>query len=156
MALTTSTIQMSIRYTDEQTPVAGGKVVKDTDSETISSSPVVGTYNRRLRQRYSLAASGTQLIDLASFVDPYTGATIVLTKATGILLTGTQPFTIGPNNAANPISWIWNASTEKLVFGANEGFCALKAITFTTASKMLLTNTGASTGTFDVLIIGGT
>lgn len=156
MALTFAKVELVLSWSDTTTPVTGGRTVKNTDSLSLVSSPAVATYNRRLRTVYTVASSGTQLIDLASFTDPYTGATITLTKATGIIITGTQAFTLGPNNAANPLQWFWGGTTQTLRFNANEGFAALYAVTFSTGSKLLLTNTGASSGTFDVCIIGGT
>lgn len=156
MALTSSRLTATIGWTDSVTPVTGGKAVKNVDSLTITNYPAVATYNRRLRQVYTILASGTQLIDLGAWTDPYTGASVVLTKAIAFAITGTQAFRIEPNAAANPLPWFWGIAANYMTFGADEGFAALKAVTFTTGSKILLTNQGASTGTFDVAIIGGT
>ncbi len=156
MSLTAATISMAFGWTDSITPVSGGKAVRYNDSLALNPTIDISTYNRKLRNQFSVAGSGTQLIDLASFVDPLTGATIVLTKAIGLEFIGTQPFTLGPNNGANPLQWIWGGTTQTLRFAANEGFAAYSAVTFSTGSKLLLTNTGGSTGLFDVCILGGT
>lgn len=155
MALTAASFNATVSWQDLATPVTGAHTIKNNDTLSLTNSPAVATYNRRLRKQYSLAAAGTQLIDLASFTDPYTGATITLTKAIAMLLTGTQAFRIEPNSAANPLPWFFGIAANYLTFGANEGFAALKAVTFTTGSKLLLTNQGGSTGTFDLVIIGG-
>lgn len=157
MALTGSTVKFSIQRSILNSVVAGANPVKITDALTFTNSPAVATYNRDLRKRYTVAAAGTQVIDLASFTDDFNaGAAVVLTRAAGIMIKGTQAFRIEPNAAANPLPWIWGIAANYMTFGADEGFCAFKAVTFTTGSRLLLTNQGALSGTFDVLIIGGT
>lgn len=157
MSLTAANITLSIGWTDSYAPVTGARAAVVTDSLTVSNVPAVATYNRRLRTRYTLSAAATQVIDLASFTDPYSGQVYVLTKATGIVIRSNgQPFRIGPNAAANPLPWFFGIAANYLDFTANCGFGVYQTVTFTTGSKLLLTNTGASSGTFDVIIIGGT
>jgi hypothetical protein len=158
MAVDSATIEMAMRYSVSNTLITGARAVRVNDSLSSAQDLTVATYNRLLRKRYSLAGSGTQVIDLASFTDDYNaGAAVVLTKAAGIMVVSNgQPFSIGPNNAADPLQWFWGGTTQTLVFSANSSFCAFEPETFTTGSKLLLTNTGASTGTFDVVIFGGT
>lgn len=157
MALTGSTVKFSIQRSILNTVVTGANPIKVTDSLSFSNSPAVATYNRDLRKQYSLSAAATQVIDLASFTDSFNaGAAVVLTKACGFMITGTQAFRIEPNSAADPLPWFFGIAANYMTFGADEGFCAFKAVTFTTGSKLLLTNQGGSTGTFNVLIIGGT
>jgi hypothetical protein len=157
MALTQGSITLVFGWTDSTAPVSGAKANVTTDSLVINSQIDTAVYNRRLRTEYSLAASATQLIDLASFTDPYSGATYVLTKADGILIRSNgQPFRIEPNAGANPLPWFFGIAANYLVFTANHGFAVWEPVTFTTGSKLLLTNTGASTGTFSIVILGGT
>jgi len=156
MALTTASFQASISWTDVFTAISGAREVQNQDSLAVSVAPAVATYNRRLRKQYSLASLATQVIDLASFPDPYTGATLTLTKAAGFLITGTQAFRIEPNAAANPLPWVWGIAANYLVFSANAAMLIYEPVTFTTGSKLLLTNQGGSAGTFDVALIGGT
>lgn len=134
----------------------GYKSVRVNDNLTILSYPASATYNRMLIARYSLAASAVQVIDLASFPDLYDPTvTVTLTKAAGLAVKSNgQAFRIEPNGS-NPLQWFFGTSSY-LVLGASEGFGVLSAVTFTTGSKLKLTNTGGSIGTFDVAISGGT
>lgn len=148
---------MSASWTFTNTVVTGAAPIAISDSLSIVSEMDVSVHNRVLRKTYSIAGGGTQVVDLASFTDDFNaGAAVVLTKAKGVVITGTQAFTVGPNNAANPLQWFWGGSTQTLVFAANEGFAALNTVTFTTGSKLLITNTSGSAGTFPVTILGGT
>lgn len=157
MAVTRSQVQFGISYTVENTVVTGAAAIKVSDNLNFTNTPTVATYNRVLRKTYSILAAGTQVIDLASFTDDYNaGAAVVLTKATGIMIYGTQAFQIEPNAAANPLPWIFGIAANYLTFGADEGFCAKKNVSFTTGSKLLLTNQGGATGSFYVAILGGT
>lgn len=157
MALSRTGIDMSLSWAFTNSVVTGARAIEISDSLSLVNVPAVATYNRVMRKYYSIASAGTQVIDLASWTDDYNaGAAVVLTKAIGIILTGTQAFRIEPNNAANPLPWIFGISTNYLTFGADEGFAALKAVTFTTGSKLLLTNQGGSAGTYSLAIIGGT
>ncbi len=156
MALTRASIEALISFTDTLTAPGAARVPSINDKLSLAFPVVTATHNRVHYQRYSVASSGTQVIDLASLTNQYTAAAVVLTKAAGILITGTQSFTLGPNNAANPLPWFFGGNTQTVVFDANDFFLAKRAVTFTTGSKLLLTNTGGGTGLFDVCIIGGT
>lgn len=156
MGIVSSTVEFSTSYTVQNTVVAGSRPVKVSDVFSLSITPAVATYQSLYRARFTLAAAATQVIDLANFTDPYNaGAAVTLTKATSIGLYGTQDFKIQPNGT-NSLNWIFGITANYLQFGANEGFQAIKAVTFTIGSKLLLTNQGASSGTFDLAIIGGT
>lgn len=159
MALNSTTVNMSIGWNLSNTVVTNADPIDISDTLVISATPTRtnSNYNRILRKTYTIAGAGTQVVDLASFTDDYNaGAAVVLTKAIGILIKGTQAYTLGPNNAANPLNWFFGGSTQTVAFAANEGFCALCAVTFTTGSKLLITNTSGSSGTFEIAIIGGT
>lgn len=157
MALTTASFIAKINWINVETPIAGQAPAKTIDSLSLSVPNVlVSTYNRRLLASYTVANGATQLIDLANFVDAYTGATITLTKATGIVITGTKTYTLGPNNAANPLQWFFGGTTQTVRFAAGEGMGVYSAVTFTTGSKLLLSNTDSTPGTFEVVILGGT
>lgn len=156
MALTRGTIKASIEYTDTLTAPGDARVPAINDSLAKSFTVVVGTHNRVHRQQYSIASSGTQLIDLAVLTNQYTGVSVVLTKAVGLLITGDQDFRIEPNSGANPLPWFFGIAANYLTFTAGDFLLAKKAVTFTTGSKLLLTNQGGGTGLFDVVIIGGT
>lgn len=159
MALTRSSFDVSVGWTVSYTVITGADPVKINDYLSLTFQPTStnSAYNRVLRKTYSLAGSGTQVIDLASYTDDYNaGTATVLTKACALVITGTQAYSLGPNNAANPLQWLWGGTTQTLAFAANEGFAAFKETTFTTGSKLLLTNTSGSNGVFQVAIIGGT
>lgn len=159
MALNTSNVDMAIKWTVENTVITGADPIKINDYLSLTFTPTRtnAAYNRLLRKTYSLAGAATQVVDLGSYTDDYNaGAAVTLTKACAIVISGTQAYTIGPNNAANPLNWIWGGSTQTLAFSANCGFVAFQETTFTTGSKLLITNTSGSTGTFQIAIIGGT
>lgn len=156
VVLTQSQIQFFASW-NGTAPNTGFKDTKANDRLSFNNYPAPATYNRVLVAQYSLAASGVQVIDLASFNDYYTGAAVVLTKAAGIVVQSNgQPFRIEPNAAANPLPWFFGIAANYLLFGASEAFGVFSAVTFTTGSKLKLTNTGGSAGTFNVAIIGGT
>lgn len=152
---TQTSVELLLRWTGTSAR-SGFNSVRVSDRCNLASLPAVATYNRVLAKQYSLASSGTQVIDLASFTDTYDpSVTNVLTKATGIIIKSNgQAFRIEPN-ASNALQWFFGTSSY-LVFSASSAFACFEPVTFTTGSKLLLTNTGASTGTFDVAIIGGT
>lgn len=159
MALNTSNVDMSIKWTVENTVVTGADPIKINDYLSLTFTPTRtnSAYNRLLRKTYTIAGSGTQVVDLGSYTDDYNaGASVTLTKACAIVIAGTQSYSIGPNNAANPLQWIWGGTTQTLAFAANEGFVAFKETTFSTDSKLLITNTSGSSGSFQIAIIGGT
>lgn len=159
MALATSNVDMEVKWSFENIVVVGAAPIKINNGLSLTFTPTKdnSVYNRLYRKTFSLATTATQLIDLASFTDDYNaGAAVVLTRACAIIITGTQDFRFEPNAAANPLPWFFGIAANYTTWLANGGFCAFKEVTFTTGSKLLLTNSGAGTGVFQVAIIGGT
>ena len=142
------------------TPTANAEL---SYSASLESGTGTGQANGVHSDRYTIAASGTQVIDLSSITDDLGQAValaavklIVIRAASGnaadvtVKPNGTGGF-IAPFNAA--------ADTLKLAPGgaivlANPA-AAGWTVTATTADKLLLTNTsGAAAATVDVMIVG--
>lgn len=136
--------------------VTGYKDLKwPSQTKSFRLTPASSVADSILATRYTIAAAGTQVIDLSSFTDA-AGDTITGAKAVGILLipTGTNAKVKLEKDATNGLVWMLGA-TSTIEIPAGGVFCACEPVGTTidgTHKRLLLTNTGSGSLTLDVVI----
>lgn len=162
MPLTLANISAGLAWTLTKT-VTGFNAITDSDSSTFSLTPNVSTFTEPLTAQYTLAASGTQVVDLRSFTDKL-GTAVTATKALAllILVTGAaaDKLNVKPD-ASDGLVWPF----ENVGYGVNipGGGCLLfsegaSSAGFTidgTHKELLLTNTGSASLTVTVVAFVG-
>jgi len=121
----------------------------------------VAIQNQLFAAKYTVLASGTQVIDLSTFtnlVSQATGLTSVLTLF--LLPTGTNAICKLEPGASNPLTWFFSGTTPAISIPAGGTFVFSNPGTGTgqtvdgTHKNLLVTNTGAGTLSLTVLAIG--
>lgn len=132
-------------------------------SASLESGTGTGQANGVLSDRYTIAASGTQVINLSSITDDL-GQAVALAAVKLMVIRGASgnaaDVTVKPNGSGGFIA-PFNAAADTLKLAP--GGCIVLAnpaaagwtVTATTADKLLLTNTsGSAAATVDVMIVG--
>lgn len=131
---------------------------------TDGGGAVARTANRIWTDRRTLAASGTENLDLAaSLVDAF-GATITFARVRALIVAAavgnTNNVIVGGDATSTFLTWVGTEASSVVV--RPDGLFALiapdatgYAVTATTGDLLMLTNSGGTTGvTFDIAIIG--
>lgn len=132
-------------------------------SASLTSGTGTGQANGVHSERYTIAASGTQVINLSTVTDDL-GQSVAFTAIKLIVVRGADAnaadVTFKPNSSGGFVA-PFNATADTLKLAP--GGCIVLAnpaaagwtVTATTADKLLLTNTsGAAAATVDVMIVG--
>lgn len=131
---------------------------------SVSLTPSTTTYNEVFLARYSMAASGTQTVDLYSITTLLNQAKTI-TKLIGLIIKATASVTGGvlkiENGGSNPLLWPLASGDAMSVTVGTAGAVVLIAQGTThtvsnTAKTLLLTNTGTQTITVLVGALVGT
>jgi hypothetical protein len=164
MGLDLAKVVASIATKQSSTNTPFGNTTQGT--ETLLHEPTIDTdvINRVLLSSYTIAAAGTQGIDLRSFTNLLNVATTA-TKVIGILLKGTgsgAKMKIEPYAASNPVTWFWTGTTPAITLTCGTQGCSLLVMdgaVFTltaTDRSLLVTNTGSASLTLTVEALVGT
>lgn len=135
---------------------------------TLANGTGAGQADQLWTDQRTIAASGTDDLDLAGSLTNAFGATVTFARIKSILVTAaagnTNNVLVGGAASAQFLSWVGSA-TDKVVVRPG-GFFALGAgaadaigyvVTATTADLLRIANSGAGTGvTYDISILGCT
>lgn len=131
---------------------------------SVSLAPSTSTYNEVFAASYTLAAAGTQTVDLYSITN-LLNQSKTITKLIGLIIKATATVTGGvlklENGASNPLLWPLASGDALSVTVGTAGAVLLFAQGTThtvsnTAKTLLLTNTGTQTITVLVAALVGT
>lgn len=126
------------------------------ESKAFALAPTIATWDQLFAAYYTIAASGTQLIDLSSFTS-LVGEAVTGTSALFLVLIPTgvdAECTIEPD-ATNGLEWFFGAGTLVIPTGGFLMYCEPDAggvVIDGTHKELLVTNTGSDTLTLYVLI----
>lgn len=164
----TLTSRLAVSFTAEQTSAidlaTATLPVQVARALAFADGALANQANKLFTDRRTLAASGTEDIDLAGVLtDPF-GATITFAKIRAMIVltdpgnTNNVVFGGAASNAF--VNWVSDA-TDKLVFGPNGLFVIAKpdlagyAVTAATGDLLHVANSGAGTGvTYDLVLLG--
>lgn len=156
MAATSSSIKGSVTWQLEKdvTGFSSIKTVSQTKSVSVSSG-----FDQIYNKRYTIAAAGTQSIDLSSFTNDI-GEAVTTAKVLGIALfpTGENSICRVEPHSTNGLTWFFTASASDtprisipgggmLVFAEPVG-----TVVDGTHKVLLVTNTGSASMTLDVVV----
>lgn len=163
MPLTSASMRASVSW-DTRKAVTGFNTVKHKDSLAGSYTAAVATYQHVLVARYTLAAAGTQTVDLYSVTEP-SGEAATATKFKGILLVCSATVTGGQlkvePGASNPFALGLSGTTPALTLDVGTAGCTLmlvNGISMTvsnTVKNVKLSNPGSQTVTVDLFALLG-
>lgn len=161
----TSAVLRAVANWDIYKTNTGFKKTRVRDSLAGSYTADVATYNQALVAQYSIAASGTQTIDLNSFTNLATES-VTATKFKGILLKATATVTGGQlqiePGASDPFPLGFSGTTPALTLDVGTGgadFLIRNGTTMTvsgTVKNIKLSNPGSQTITVSVFALLGT
>lgn len=142
------------------TPTANAQI---DYTASLDSGTGTGQANGVHSERYTLIASGTQVINLSSITDDL-GQSVALSAVKLIVIRAASgnaaDVTVKPNGSGGFVA-PFNAATDTLKLAPGGAIVLANpaaagwTVTATSADKLLLTNTsGAATATVDIMIIG--
>lgn len=159
MALTLSNVNAEIGWTQTKTNTGYGSIKQGPDKLTATLAPAVATYNELLAVQGTLAASASTTIDLYSITNLF-GESKTLTKGIALMVKATTTGMKIEPGASNPLTWFWGGTSPSITIKAG-GFILLgdggTATISATDRNLKITNTsGSTTGTYDLVFLGGT
>jgi hypothetical protein len=157
MSVDIATVVGSISWVQSKTNTGFVKTKQGPDQLSITQTPSTSTYNRIYAASGTLAASGTTTIDLQGVTD-YLGQSLTLTKIIALQFTATgSNFSYEPG-ASNGLTWFLSG-TSPVVTVKDGGFFLIGDGTYGTVSgsakTIKITNVGATSGTYEIALIGG-
>ena len=158
MPLTLSNINAEIGWTQTKATTYGS-VKQGPAKLSASLAPSVTTFNELLAVQGTLAASANTTIDLYSITN-LLGDAKTLTKAIALMVKATTTGMKIEPGASNPLTWFFGGTSPSISIKAG-GFMLLgDGAVFTlsaTDRNLKITNlSGSVTGTYDVVLLGGT
>lgn len=157
MALTTSVITGKIQWSQVKANPGFANTRQGPDSAASSITPPVNTINEIFCETRTLAAAADHTYDLQALTN-FFGDGIVFTKARALHLsvTGGQ-ITLSPG-AADPLTWFFGGTNPTLTL-PNGSFITIgmgsNATVSGTAKTLTITNTGATSATYQITLVGG-
>lgn len=157
MSLTTCTISGGIRWSQEKTNTGFAASKQGPDNLIDSVSPPVATVNQIFAESRTIAASASYTYDLQALTN-FFGEAVVLTKARALHL-GVSGSTVKLEpGAADPATWFFGGTTPSIslpdgsfiTIGWNTNYTVSA-----TAKTLKITNTGATSATIQIAIVGG-
>lgn len=157
MSVDNSTVVGQITWTQSKTNTGYAKTKQGPDQLSVSLSPDTTTYNRIYATSGTLAASATVTIDLQGVTD-YLGQSLTLTKIIAIQLKATGSTMKYEPGASNGLTWFLSGTSPAITV-RDGGFFIVGDGTFGvvsgSAKNITITNTGATSGTYELALIGG-
>jgi hypothetical protein len=156
MALTTSVITGKIQWSQVKNNTGFAATKQGPDSIANSITPPINTINEVFAENRVLAAAASHTYDLQALIN-FFGDAIVFTKirAMHLAVQGGQ-ITVAPG-ATNPLDWCLNAEGEITL--PDGSFITVgggsNATVSGTAKNLTVTNTGATSATYQITLIGG-
>lgn len=159
MALTLSNVNAEIGWTQTKSNTGFTTVKQGPDKLTGTLAPAVATYNELLAVQGTLGASASTTIDLYS-ITTLLGESKTITKGLALMVKATTTGMKIEPGAANPITWFFGGTTPSISIKAG-GFFLLgdggTATISATDRNIKITNlSGSTTGTYDLVFLGGT
>ena len=159
MPLTLSNINAEIGWTQTKSTTGYGSVKQGPSKLSGTLAPAVATYNELLAVQGTLAASASTTIDLYSITNLF-GEAKTLTKGIALMVKATTTGMKIEPGASNPITWFFGGTSPSISIKAG-GFFLLgdgSAATLSATDRNLkITNlSGSTTGTYDIVFLGGT
>ena len=157
-----ASLAVSLAWALEKTNT-GFNDAKQKGSLSYNVSPAVGTYNQLFAARYTIAAAGTQAVDFYSFTN-LAGESVTATKMYAVMIkvTGAGSTIVLEPHGTNGLTWFFGGTNPTItmpgsatgsLFVFSEGGTEVLSAT---VRKFLLTNSGGSSATVDVVAIVGT
>lgn len=150
MSLTAAGFQGSFGWAQSQTNTGFVSTQQGSDNIVGSSAPDLTTYNAVMVAQYTLAASGTQTIDLRNYTDMLNVTHTTTSKVLGMIITVAGANVKLEPGATNPLTWFWTGTNPVLTIKSG-GFLVFGDGDFTTVDSthktLLLTNLSGSVST---------
>lgn len=157
MSVNISSVVGQITWTQSKTNTGYGTTRQGPDQLSVSLSPDTTTYNRIYATSGTLASSASVTIDLQGVTD-YLGQSLTLTKIIALQLSATGSNMKYEPGASNGLTWFLSGTTPAVTV-KDGGFFLIGDGTFGTVSgsakTITITNTGATSGTYSVALVGG-
>jgi len=163
VSVTTSTIQAAASFQQAAPNAPYVTPTQGPDGLTFTAQPAVATLNAVLLATYTIAASGTQSINLNSFNDAFKQA-VTNTKAIAFMFVGIGNLAkvkLEPDSS-NPLTWFFAGTTPSVTLQCGTGGCCfmicdgIAATLSGTVANFKITNTGSATLTLNVFALVGT
>lgn len=159
MALSLSNINGEIGWT-QATAITGWQNRRQgPDKLSVGLSPAVATYNEVYAVEGTLTASSSVTIDLYSITN-LLGEAKTLTKGIALMLKATTTGMKLEPGASNPLTWFFSGTTPAISVQAGGFFLFADGTTATLSASVRnikITNlSGSTTGTYDLVFLGGT
>lgn len=157
MSVDNSAVVGQINWTQSKVNSGYTKTKQGPDQLSVSLSPDTTTYNRIYAVSGTLAASASVTIDLQGVTD-YLGQSLTLTKIIAIQLSAEGSTMKYEPGASNGLSWFLSGTSPAISIRSG-GFFLVGDGTFGvvsgSAKTITVTNTGATSGTYNLALIGG-
>jgi hypothetical protein len=158
MSLTAAQIAASVTWATSKTITGFASTKQDQQSIGNTITYDVTTFNQEFAAQYTIAAAGTRTIDLTSFTNAL-GESVTLSKVAAIIVVASGSSVKVEPGASNPLTWFFGGTTPSITVPSGGEFLFAQGTAQTvnsTYKTLLFTNTGGSTLTLTVVIIGGT
>ncbi len=137
--------------------VWNSKTTEGPDSQFFNLNGInTTTYNQLFAQSFTVAASGSQTVDLTN-VTNLVCETVTFTQALTLFVTAQGATCLVSPGASNGLTW-WGSGTVTIPAGGcfvfSDPVTGPGATVTTTAKNLTFSNPTASTGTFDIVILG--
>ncbi len=165
MALTGKLIAATrIEYTNPQDLATGRFPLDLTEAIPLTSGIGANQADRLFSDERTLAASGTENLDLAGVLTDAFGASLTFARIKGLMIkaavANTNNVVVGGHATAAFVNWVSDA-TDKIIVRPGGVFCLYApdaiayVVTATTADMLTIANSGAGTSvTYKIAIIG--
>lgn len=164
MSLDRVSLNINLAWLMSKTNTGFGDTSEGPDSKAWSTSGIdVAVQNELYAQKYTIAASGTQTMDLSSFTNLLNQSkTLTSVLSLFLLPTGTNAICKLEPGAANPLTWFFSGTTPAISIPTGGVFVFSNPGTGTgqtvdgTHKNLLVTNTGSGSMSLTVLAVGST
>lgn len=123
MSLTAAGFQGSFGWSQSQLNTGFVATAQGGDSIAASILPDLSLYNSVMVGQYTIAASGTQSIDLRNFVDLLNVSHTTTNKVIGMMLSVSGANVKLEPGTTNPLTWFWTGTTPVLTVKAGGFLC---------------------------------
>ncbi len=160
MALTQWGFTVSATYALSKAAAPFGPLFIGPDTNTFSHSGInLTTWSQLFAAQYTIAASGTQNIDLSSFTNIVTEATTFAKVLALAFFASGSSATLSPG-ASNALVWFFGSATDSITivdggcFAIGAPITAVGQTVDGSHKNLLITNPGATTLTVTILVLG--
>lgn len=157
MALTSSVITGKIQWSQTKSNPGFAPTKQGPDYIASSIAPPINTINEIFAENRVLAAAASHTYDLTTIIN-FFGESVTFTKARALHLAvqGGQ-IALSPG-ASDPLTWFFGGTSPSITL-PDGSFITIgggsNATVSGTAKNLTITNTGATSATYQITIIGG-